>query len=334
MHSLRARRPDVVRRLRTAVRVFCLMFAGLATCVTARAQAVDGFDPGANGVIYAMAVQPDGKIIVGGQFSLLGGGGTGVFPLNRIARLNPDGSVDGSFNPGRDRPPSSPSRCRRTGRFWWAAPSRCWPVSRATTLAGSTPMARSTRASIPVRQGGAFGAEVDVLAVQPDGKIIVGGEFTVLGGITRNRIGRLNANGTVDTAFNPNANDAVISLAVQPDGKIVVGGVFTTLGGATRNRIARLNSTGTLDTAFNPGANGNVDHRGGAAGGWKDPARRRFHRAGRRDRDDAAQQDWAPQYRRHRRRGIRSRRNGLNRLHHRRAGGREDPGRWQFHGTW
>ena len=50
--------------------------------------------------LSALAVQADGKILVGGYFTTLGGGGTGTTPRNNIGRLNPDGSVDTSFNPG------------------------------------------------------------------------------------------------------------------------------------------------------------------------------------------------------------------------------------------
>jgi hypothetical protein len=53
----------------------------------------------------------------------------------------------------------------------------------------------------------------------------VGGCFTNLAGQTRNRIGRLNADGTLDTTFNPVLNDQVDSLALQTDGKILVGGL-------------------------------------------------------------------------------------------------------------
>src|SRR5262249_37190834 len=86
------------------------------------------------------------------------------------------------------------------------------------------------------------------------GKILVGGGFTTLGGggtgtTTRNRIGRLNGDGTLDTSFDPGANFAVLALAVQAGGKILVGGQFTMLGGGgtgttTRNNIGRLTNTG------------------------------------------------------------------------------------------
>ena len=102
---------------------------------------------------------------------------------------------------------------------------------------------------------------VRVVVVQPDGKILIGGDFTTLspnGGaaVTRNRIARLNPDGTLDTAFNPNANGAVYAIAVQADGKILVGGVFTdSIGGQTRNRIARLDATTGLADSFDPNAN-------------------------------------------------------------------------------
>src|SRR6266576_1259683 len=81
---------------------------------------------------------------------------------------------------------------------------------------------------------------VRVVVVQPDGKILIGGDFTTLspnggGPVTRNRIARLNPDGTLDTAFNPNANIPVYAIALQSDGKILAGGNFTNIGGQARN---------------------------------------------------------------------------------------------------
>jgi uncharacterized delta-60 repeat protein len=86
---------------------------------------------------------------------------------------------------------------------------------------------------------------VTSLAIQSDGKILVGGQFTQIGGQTRSKIARLNPDGSIDSTFNPNASNIVYSLAIQSDGKIVVGGRFTQIDGQTRNYIARL----TNDTA-------------------------------------------------------------------------------------
>src|SRR5207302_905516 len=106
-------------------------------------------------------------------------------------------------------------------------------------------------------------ALVRVVVVQQDGKILIGGDFTTLapnGGVavTRNGIARLNPDGTLDTAFNPNANDIVNAIAVQADGKILAGGDFNSIGGQTRNRIARLDATAGLADSFDPNANGSV----------------------------------------------------------------------------
>ena len=98
------------------------------------------------------------------------------------------------------------------------------------------------------------GTEVGAAAVQPDGKMVIGGNFTSVLGVPRNYIARINADGKLDTGFNPNANDYVSNVAVQSDGKILLVGSFTAVGGNARNYIARLNSNGTLDAGFNPNA--------------------------------------------------------------------------------
>ena len=86
---------------------------------------------------------------------------------------------------------------------------------------------------------------------------MVGGDFTTLAGQTRNRIARLNADGSLDATFDPNASDIVYTLALQPDGKLLLGGKFFTISGQSHRRIARLHADGSLDTAFNPNAVGN-----------------------------------------------------------------------------
>jgi len=72
---------------------------------------------------------------------------------------------------------------------------------------------------------------VGSFAVQPDGKIVVGGSFDTLGGQARENIGRLNPDGSLDTGFNPGADDTVRALALQADGKTLAGGSFHHLDG-------------------------------------------------------------------------------------------------------
>src|SRR5262249_12032131 len=89
------------------------------------------------------------------------------------------------------------------------------------------------------------------LALQPDGKILVGGSFTQINGAPRNRIARLNSDGTLDASFlSSGANDTVQALTLQPDGKVLIGGNFTSVNGTARNHITRLNPDGAIDTSF------------------------------------------------------------------------------------
>jgi len=95
-------------------------------------------------------------------------------------------------------------------------------------------------------------------AVQTDGKIVVGGNFTTLDGQPRSRLARLNASGLLDGTFNPGANGPVHTLALRTDGKILIGGQYSTLGGQPRNRIGLINADGTVDNTFNPAASDSV----------------------------------------------------------------------------
>lgn len=140
--------------------------------------------------------------------SLLGGGGSRINEVLhlKLALLNSDGSVDGNFDP---KPSSN--------------------VLSIATLA--------------------------------NGQIIVGGSFGTIGGsvgFLRNRLAKLNSDGTVDASYNPNVNADVEVIAVQADGKILIGGSFTEVGGIDRNRIARLNVDGSVDSSFEPNSNRRV----------------------------------------------------------------------------
>jgi uncharacterized delta-60 repeat protein len=117
-------------------------------------------------------------------------------------------------------------------------------------------MAAWTRASI--RETGANN-EVDCVALQADGKVLIGGYFTAVNGVSRSRIARLNADGTLDTGFNPAANNAVFFHRRARDGKVLIGGYFTSVNGINRSYVARLNPGGSVDTSFtNPAASDGV----------------------------------------------------------------------------
>jgi uncharacterized delta-60 repeat protein len=208
------------------------------------------FNPGTgtNYYVYYITLQSDGKIIIGGWFNSYNG-----TSRNRIARLNTDGTLDTSFNPG-------------TGANSWIWTTTLQSDGKIIiggnfTTYNSTGTNHITRLNtdgiLDVTFNPGTGANLYVLTTsfQNDGKIIIGGAFYSYNGTGRNRIARLNSDGTLDTTFNPGAgaNNAVYTTCLQSDGKIIIGGVFTAYNGTARNFIARVNTDGTLDTTFNPG---------------------------------------------------------------------------------
>jgi uncharacterized delta-60 repeat protein len=107
--------------------------------------------------------------------------------------------------------------------------------------------------------GSGVNGPVRAVAVQSDGKVIIGGDFTMVKGLQRFKIARLNADGSGDNSFDgvaslaelSNPDWAVYSVALQSDGKVLIGGFFI-VGGF--NSMARLNTDGSLDGTFNPTA--------------------------------------------------------------------------------
>jgi len=231
------------------------------------------FNPNLNGPVGSIVVQPDGKILVGGRFSTAQP--TGQADLTRrsnLLRLTTDGQLDTTFNPAPDSTVSSmllqpDGKIVIAGEFTSLTPNENSLYSRSR-------MARlNADGSVDANFNPNFSGQVSALALQSDGKIVVGGQFTALAppnvttAVLRNRIVRLNSDGTADTAFNPNANGNVLTIAVQSDGKIVIGGTFTTLqpNGASdwtlRKYAARLNADGTVDSSFNLDLNEQLGNR-------------------------------------------------------------------------
>ncbi len=210
-----------------------------------------GFDPIVSGnSVSATAVQPDGKIIVVGDFTSIGGQ-----TRNRIARLNADGSLESAatFNPGTGADAIIDSvLVQPDGKIVIAG--------NFTTIDGQ-PRERIARLNADGSLEGVatFNVSVDgpvrALASQPDGSLLVGGTFTSVNGQPRSKLARISATGVLDAAFTPSADQSVLGIALQPDEKIVIYGSFTSVNGQTRNRIARLNSDGSVESTatFNPG---------------------------------------------------------------------------------
>lgn len=209
-----------------------------------------GFNPGlgADGPVMAVALQPDGKIVVGGDFLTFDG-----VVLNRIARLHEDGYLDSFFNPGAGVPAVVHAvAVQADGRIL---------IGGAFTQVDASARNRVARlngdGSVDDTFDVGFGASglVRAIAVAPDGGVVLGGDFNTVDGNSRIGVARLLPDGTVDDAFDPGAgaSGGVFAVAVQPDGKVLLGGAFATVGGANRAFIARLNGDGSVDSTFNPG---------------------------------------------------------------------------------
>src|SRR6266853_1476212 len=200
-----------------------------------------------NAAALALALQSDGRIIVGGQFSQID-----LTQRFNLARLNNDGSVDLSFDP-LNGPNGDVNAIviQPDGR-----------IVIGGTFIGYNGFARGGVARVlgngvldpSFDSGVGTGGNVFALALQHNGQIVLGGRFVQYSGTNRTFIARVFGDGSLDFGFNPVPNDWVQSLAVEPDDRILVGGFFTGINGFGRNRIARLNTNGSVDLTFDPGA--------------------------------------------------------------------------------
>jgi len=203
-------------------------------------------------IVVALAIQLDGKILIGGEFSSVNG-----TPRNYIARLNRDGSVDTGFDPGIGLNASPQAIALQTngavilgGQF--------------TTVNGA-PRARVARlnanGSLDTTFDPGVGPNNHVLALslQPDGKVVIGGYFTAIGGVTQRYVARLASDGSLDPSFQANMAlnfefRGVRTLQTAVDGKVLIGGSFNTINGFPRKDFARLNVDGMLDATFQVGS--------------------------------------------------------------------------------
>ena len=255
---------------RALVRTSVLLFASAATAVFGQSpSANDGFDPNVNGAILTATTQRDGKVLVGGAFTTVQPNGVSdKSDRNYVARFNPDGSLDVNFNPNAND---------QVNAFAVQADGKVIIGGLFTTLQPNNAATATTRnrlarvnadgtldASFNPNIGGGFAPQVTSIVVQANGQIVIGGTFRSVGTVVRNYIARLNADGTLDTTYNPSPNAAVLSLALQGDGKIIAGGSFTSLnpeGGDTtvRSRLVRLNTNGRPDSEFDPKPDNSVN---------------------------------------------------------------------------
>ncbi len=234
------------------------------------------FDPGKgfndfrnSGSVMSLYLQPDGKILAGGNFITFNDSNRSA-----IARLEANGKLDASFQPG--------AGFINTGIIKGQV-SAITMQTDGKILAGGqflTYDGQSVKSIVRIQSDGRYDgsfntgagldngfshARVGAILQQPDGKILIGGYFNKVNTTAMNGITRLNADGSIDGAFQPgkgfqalnafNEEDAgeVLSIVLQPDGKILAGGAFIKADGKDYNNIARLSPNGTLDNSFVPG---------------------------------------------------------------------------------
>ena len=203
--------------------------------------------------VVTIAIQSDGKILVGGGF--LSYNGTGA---NGIIRLNTDGSIDGTFVDGSGFNGTVLTiSIQSDGKILVGGVFTDYDGTGAKNI-----IRLNSNGSIDNTfvYGTGFNALVRIITIQPDGKILVGGYFSDYNGTPLNNIIRLNSNGSIDNTFvyGSGFNDVIYTISIQLDDKILVGGSFTSYNGTVSNYIIRLNSDGSIDDTFVYGTGFNV----------------------------------------------------------------------------
>lgn len=225
------------------------------------------FNPEANSYVYAIAVHPDGRILIGGAFTALHA--TSSTPVGRsyVAALTSSGGIDTSFNPAADGSVYtiaivSDQSFLIGGAFTDLRSEAVLYVAGEFENIGGVNAPRLARLTLDGSADSSFAPApnntVHALGAQADGGIVVGGDFTTIAGAARARLARFTATGTLDGGFAPSVDGAVRALAVGSSGAIVIGGDFASVGGAVRTRLARVHASGAVDSSFSPSINGSV----------------------------------------------------------------------------
>lgn len=201
------------------------------------------------GDVRAVARQSDGRLIVGGSFTQVGG-----LPRKSLARLLPDGSVDPSFAIDVDGIVRSLVIDGTAGALFIAGEfAHVGGLSRdgvaRITLTG-TPSVDPLWG--PIAPSGNIGRRVNAMVADGTGAVIVGGAFATLGGTSIQNLARLiGSAGQVDPAWRPDPSNEVFALAVDPARGLYVSGLYSRIAGAERRSLARLElDSGALDLEF------------------------------------------------------------------------------------
>lgn len=205
---------------------------------------------GANNQITALVVLPDDKILIAGQFTTFNG-----TSINRIARLNADGTLDNTFIPGTGFDNAVNVLAVDTlGRIYAGGQ---FTAFNGTTINRIIRLTANGAIDNTFAVGTGCNNTVWDLVVDKSNKLLASGAFTTYNGTTVNRLVRVNTDGTIDNTFTmgTGANNIVYCIELLANGSMYIGGQFTTYNGTTKNRIARLNANGTLDATYTASAN-------------------------------------------------------------------------------
>ena len=208
--------------------------------------------PEFNRVVYAINLQNDGKILVGGNFTSYFGNG-----VRGLTRIHPDGTLDATFNTGkgldhRGFRPQPSILVQPDDRILFIGPYNTFD---GNTVGGIVRLNPDGSRDESFHTGAGFETADSNLKgiLQGDGKIIVATSHTnSFDGEQFKSLIRLNSDGSKDSSFDIGSGFdwSVLSISHAPGDKILVGGNFTTFNGYPVNRIVRLNSDGSLDPTF------------------------------------------------------------------------------------
>ena len=199
---------------------------------------------GPDGAVNAVVAQTNGMVVFGGAFT-----NVNFTPFNHLARADTNGDADASFAIGTG-PDAAVNALALQGDGKLL-------VAGAFTNFNGVARHRLVRVNgngsvdSSLNTGAGADGPVNFVAWQASGQVLIQGAFANFNGIPRLGLARLNANGSLDTAFDPGDRAANVSaLAWQADGKVVFSGNFTSLDGVAATNLARLNADGSLDTNF------------------------------------------------------------------------------------
>ena len=215
--------------------------------------------------VGAVAPLPNGQLIAAVEQNIYGSNtGRNTTSVQQLVRLNSDGSIDPTFsstakidNQVRAITVQPDGKILAAGFFTSVAGAPRTAIARFladgtpdTAFNDSAPQITNSAPPFP----GSTGLWTKPV-VQSDGKILIGGDFATVNGVTRPGITRLNTDGTADANFNPSGftqgggDSPVRGIVVQTDAKIVLAGRFT-VGATNGVGLVRLNSDGSRDPTF------------------------------------------------------------------------------------